>query len=158
MGVVAVIRALVCMFACVFACSAAFAADCTSGQVPYSITYDSLTGSGYSREEACAAWSELRHPSGWIQTPITGASCVSRDTSYGNVRTGPITGPSCVYPPASAGSSSVSGTVTAVFPQMTSGDVADYMSLWGLFLAAGVGVLCAQALYVRIFRLNKYEG
>lgn len=58
---------------------------------------------------------------------------------------------------SSSSSSSVGGTVTAVFPAMTEGEVADYMTLWYLFLSLGVTVLCAKALYSR-FRLSKYEG
>lgn len=53
--------------------------------------------------------------------------------------------------------STVTGTVTAAFPDMTADQVADYMQLWGLFLGLGVVVLCMKALYAR-FKLSKYEG
>jgi hypothetical protein len=39
----------------------------------------------------------------------------------------------------------------------TSEQVADYMGLWSLFLAAAVVVICAKAIYSR-FKLSKYEG
>jgi hypothetical protein len=51
----------------------------------------------------------------------------------------------------------VTGTVTAVFPEMTTGQVADYMTVWSAFLGAAVLVVLAKALYSR-FRLSKYEG
>jgi hypothetical protein len=58
---------------------------------------------------------------------------------------------------SSGGSSAVTGTVTLVQPDMTSDQIADYMALWSLFLAAGVLVICARAIYARV-RLSKYEG
>jgi hypothetical protein len=45
--------------------------------------------------------------------------------------------------------------ITVQWPAMTSDQVADYMQLWAAFLAAGVFVLVAKALYNR-FRVDHH--
>lgn len=43
--------------------------------------------------------------------------------------------------------------ITLKWPEITEEEVTDYATLWGLFLAVGVTVICLKALYNR-FRID----
>jgi hypothetical protein len=123
---------------------------CSAGQKPYT-QIDPGTGTPaggyghYTPMGVCYYWAAASSAAGYDWLEYGQGYCMLQRTSDNSITYSAVTK---VCEPESPHWADP-GKVDGLSPVM----IADYMAVWGLFLAAGVTIICAKAIYAR-FRID----